>query len=566
MGFHRLHLRERPATRQRARYRQSGGSETAESPTIVGRRRRSPVGLRARVTLGFAAGALVLSGALAAITYFTTSTSILNQARTSIQDLAYSNARAARQALQRHLIEPIPSNVPTTSIAASLGQVIPALLGEINGGTVTETQSLIYVSSTWYHYPTTFTQSNLPAALVAYTKSGTPAEQFFSYAGVPRLAVGVPLPAVGAIYIGVFDLASTAHTLSVLLATLVSAAIATTVAGAILGRWAAARALRPLRDVSQAALAIASGRLGTRLETADVSDLAVLASSFNRMVDRLQQRIERDARFTSDVSHELRSPLTTLAASLSVLEARRDDLPDRSQQALDLLGTEVRRFQRMVGDLLEISKIDAGSARLDGSVVEIGELVRRACSAPGARAVPVELRPGVEHTEVVVEKRRFERIIANLLENAQRYAGGATRVVVETRDSTVRIAVEDAGPGVPVSDRERIFERFSRGTGDAGKRGSGVGTGLGLALVTEHVKMHGGRVFIEDFPGGGARFVVELPTARSASSPVPSAEYGTPDDPGTQDPGTQDPRIQSPVGASGARPDRDDRVRGETRP
>ncbi len=143
------------------------------------------------------------------------------------------------------------------------------------------------------------------------------------------------------------------------------------------------------------------------------------------MVDQLQERIEREARFTSDVNHELRSPLTTLANSLSVLEARRDELPPRALQALDLLGAEVRRFRRLVDELLEISRIDAKPDDISRDEVTIGSFVEHTVQATGTN-VPTQFGPGVASQHILVDKRRFERIFANLFENAQRYAGGVT--------------------------------------------------------------------------------------------------------------------------------------------
>ena len=133
--------------------------------------------------------------------------------------------------------------------------------------------------------------------------------------------------------------------------------------------------------------------------------------------------------------------------------------------------------------------------------------------------MPVKIDPEDDHRELVVDKRRIERVFGNLIENADRYAGGVTQVVVETGDHFVRVSVDDAGPGIPPADRDRIFERFARGAGTAGSRGAGAGTGLGLALVQEHVRLHGGRVWVTDAPTGGARFVVELPVSRSADRP-----------------------------------------------
>jgi len=159
--------------------------------------------------------------------------------------------------------------------------------------------------------------------------------------------------------------------------------------------------------------------------------------------------------------------------------------------------------------LLEISRFDAGAVDFEADIVKVGELVRRAVGT--SRAIPIVMGPDVASREIAVDKRRFERIIANLLENAERHAGGASRVLVEAHDSTLRIAIEDAGPGIDPRDREHIFERFARGSGSAGARGAGQGTGLGLALVYEHVKLHGGSVVVEDAPSGGTRFVVALP-------------------------------------------------------
>ncbi|MGP8163202.1 MAG: ATP-binding protein [Acidimicrobiales bacterium] len=462
-------------------------------------------GLRARITAGFALGALVLSLLITSITYFTTSSSIVAQDEHSFELQALANATSLHE------------SVYARDPAILLGNVF-GLSDELRSST---SYSLIYLNSidTWVaSSPVTFSQNNLPASLRTMTLSGRAVEQTFSFHGAPHFGVGIALP-LGAYYFGVFSLSNATATLHVLLASLVAAAVVTTLLGAALGRWAAGRTLRPLHDVSLAASAIASGMLDTRLETVDERDLATLTLSFNRMADRLQERIERDARFTSDVSHELRSPLTTLATSLSVIESRREELPERAQRALDLLGAEVRRFQRMVRDLLEISRFDARSADFATEPVEIGDLVRHAVAPVGHDPVPVKIDPEDDHRELVVDKRRIERVFGNLIENADRYAGGVTQVVVETGDHFVRVSVDDAGPGIPPADRDRIFERFARGAGTAGSRGAGAGTGLGLALVQEHVRLHGGRVWVTDAPTGGARFVVELPVSRSAVRP-----------------------------------------------
>lgn len=352
----------------------------------------------------------------------------------------------------------------------------------------------------------------IPFALRNKVIGGEPALMRYELGGKPELAVGIPIPAAEAAYFEIVELVELQNTLESLGLSLLGAALVTTMAGAFLGLWASRRALRPLADVSQAAVAIAGGRLDTRLEAVEDADLAVLASSFNDMAQALQDRIERDARFASDVSHELRSPLMTLSAAAEVLEKRRDELSERSRSALDLLVSEILRFQQLVEDLLEISRFDAGAARLELDEVSIAELVMQAVGASSEHDIPVQLDAELAGVVVEADKRRLVRVIANLIDNAAKYGEGATSVALQKVDEGVQIAVEDAGPGVSMDDRDVIFERFARG-GGSGRRGSGEGVGLGLALVAEHVRLHGGRVWVEDRVDGadGARFVVELP-------------------------------------------------------
>jgi signal transduction histidine kinase len=264
-------------------------------------------------------------------------------------------------------------------------------------------------------------------------------------------------------------------------------------------------------------MALAAGRLDTRLAASADPDLRPITSSFNEMAQALQDRIERDARFASDVSHELRSPLMTLAASAEVMGNQRDDLPERARSALDLMVADIDRFQTLVEDLLEISRFDAGVVRLELEEVHLAELVMQAVSHSSDDDVPVELEADLAGVVVNADKRRIVRLIANLLDNARRYGGGATSVSLRRVGDEVQIAVEDKGAGVPEQDRELIFERFNRGSA-AGRRGASDGVGLGLALVAEHVNLHGGRVWVEGRADGepGARFVVQLPVQEQA--------------------------------------------------
>jgi signal transduction histidine kinase len=193
-------------------------------------------------------------------------------------------------------------------------------------------------------------------------------------------------------------------------------------------------------------------------------------------------------------------------------------MPQRAQAALDLMVADVNRFRQLVEDLLEISRFDAGVMHLDLDEVRVAELVMQAVSTSTDADIPVDIDSELAGVVVQADKRRLVRVIANLLDNAAKYAGGASRVELRQVDGNVQIAVEDEGDGIPPDDRRRIFDRFSRGL-IAGRRSSSDGVGLGLSLVAEHVRLHGGDVWVEDRADGkqGARFVVVLPVATSGS-------------------------------------------------
>jgi len=455
-------------------------------------RRRSRLGLRSRVTVTFGLGALALSATMAGLTYFTARQFILNERQTAILRQAYVNASLARSSLRE------------------VNPDIPQLLSSLD--TVAGSTSVLELRDQWYATSLTVSKDAIPVGLRSLVLSGAPAMQRFALGNTPEMVVGLPIPSVDASYFEVFSLEDPSRTLRILALALAGAALVTTAAGAVIGRWASGRALRPLAQVSKAAETVAGGSLDTRLLAAGDPELSALADSFNRMTEALQERINHEVRFTSDVSHELRSPLTTLATALGVLESHRDELPDRSRHALDLLSAELRRFQRMVGDLLEISRMDTGSAELLLDEVEVGELARHAAVAGGAAAVPVDVDPTLVGVRLTVDKRRIERVVTNLVANADHHAGGVTRLSVEPGPGVVRLVVADRGPGVSPGERDRIFERFYRGQA-AGQRGASTGTGLGLSLVAEHVRLHGGRVWVETGAGGENRFVVELPVA-----------------------------------------------------
>ncbi|MHB8341039.1 MAG: sensor histidine kinase, partial [Mycobacteriales bacterium] len=189
---------------------------------------------------------------------------------------------------------------------------------------------------------------------------------------------------------------------------------------------------------------------------------------------------------------------------------RRESLPPRGQQALDLLGQDLHRFQRLVEDLLEIGRLDLAAPESSVEPVRIAEFVLRVAREQLPPEVPVQVEAAAMDVGVRADKRRLERVLVNLFDNAARHAGGVSAFEVVAAGGWVRITVEDRGPGIPATDRERVFERFAR---LAPARDRTDGAGLGLALAREHVAAHHGRIWVEEASGGGARFVVMLPVA-----------------------------------------------------
>jgi signal transduction histidine kinase len=479
-------------------------------------RRSGGVGLRRRILLIFTLGSLTLSAFLAITTYGLVRSNLLEQRYSASRQAAYSHA----QVVLRDLRSEPPDSGGAHEELRQLGVQRP----------------VIYYHGTWSAGMSRFGSQELPPSLVTdVIDESTPARMITNAGGETVMVFGIPLPETGA-YFEFFELREDNQTLSNVALSLFLASVITTLLGVLLGVFAARRAVRPVAEAAQAAKAIAGGHLGTRLPPSDDPDLGVLAGSFNDMASALQLRIERDARFASDVSHELRSPLMTLSASVEVMEARRQEMPERAQAALDLLSSDVSRFQGLVEDLLEISRFDAGAIRLHLEDLHVVQFVRNAVAVSSAPSITVVATDRADLAIIRGDRRRLARVLANLIDNALAYGGGEPAITVAHANlpdeplTHVQISVEDHGPGVPVEERALIFERFARGV-TAGRRSGSEGAGLGLALVDEHVRIHGGRVWVEDrFDGTpGARFVIELPASEPTADPD-AADAPTDDD------------------------------------
>ncbi len=461
------------------------------------RSRPAALGLRRRILLIITLGSIALSVLLAATTFGLTRSNLVAER----DEVAIDTSRRNALGVERDLRPTLPSE--PIAARASLDRIGVQ-------------RYMIWYRDSQYGTPP-YTRDNIPPELFEQVVgNATPARQIVRIEDDLNIIVGWSVPDVGA-YFEFFPLDDVDSTLSNLRVALVLAALITTGLGVLVGILSARRAVRPLGTAAQAASAIAGGRLDTRLGHTEDPDLRVLTESFNDMAEALEKRVERDARFASDVSHELRSPLMTLAASVEVMEARRDDLPERAQSALNLLSGDVVRFQGLVEDLLEISRFDAGAIRLNMEELLAAEFVRQAVGVSSAPTTRVNVSERAELALIRGDKRRLARVIANLIDNARAYGGGDPEVTIEVNNlssepmSHVTIAVEDRGLGVPLEERLLIFDRFARG-GGSGRRTGSEGAGLGLSLADEHVRMHGGRIWVEDRLDGetGARFVIEL--------------------------------------------------------
>lgn len=444
---------------------------------------RVHLGLRARVTAVFAVLALALSVTLSLASYELTRSFLVSQRTDAARQSAFFNARVVRDALR---VDPAD---------------VTGALDEAASG---DNAVVLRVGDSWFG-TSVGGERRVPPSLRTLVDEGSAGTQRTTVLSQPTVAIGIPLPAVDGAYFELVRLSELDDTLNRLAQALGVAAVLVTLLGAVVGRYASGRVLRPVRRMAAAAAEISDGALDERLDADDDSDLEPFVDAFNEMVSALHGRIEREAQFASDVSHELRTPLAKMSAALSVARRRRQST-ESVDAALDVLDLELRGFTGLVLDLLDISRMEAGVAELDLEEAEPGELVREIVASASRPDVAVHVESSAPR-RVRVDRRRVGQVLTNLLDNAEAYAGGAVAVVVAGTSEWLVLAVDDAGPGVRPDEREYVFDRFARGRTSM----NAAGTGLGLALVVEHVRLHRGMVWVEDAPAGGARFVVSIP-------------------------------------------------------
>ena len=330
-----------------------------------------------------------------------------------------------------------------------------------------------------------------------------------------------------------FPLTQEVATLAVLRYAVVSTGAILVILLTLIAALVSRQVVTPVRAARRAAESLASGNLRDRMKVRGQDDLARLATSMNYMASELEKQINTleelsavQQRFVSDVSHELRTPLTTVRMASEVLYEAREDFDPVAARSAELLQKELDRFEALLGDLLEISRFDAGAAQLSVEEVDLRDLVHRVVDANVQLAETNNTEVNVHESgeaKAEVDTRRIERILRNLLVNAIEHSEGhPIDILIESDDAAVAIAVRDHGVGFEASQARQVFHRFWRG--DASRARAVGGTGLGLAIAMEDANLHGGWLTAWGRPAMGAQFRLTLPRKVGAileTSPLP---------------------------------------------
>jgi two-component system sensor histidine kinase MtrB len=279
--------------------------------------------------------------------------------------------------------------------------------------------------------------------------------------------------------------------------------------------------VRPVRDAARIANQFTDGDFSQRMQVGSQDEMASLAHSYNEMAQSIEQQISRlenlsrvQQRFVSDVSHELRTPLTTLRMASEVIYNQRTTFDPVVARSSELLAAQIDRFERLLEDLLEVSRFDAEVAVLEPVDFDVVNLVKRCVADFELGEVPtdsgIRIEPEAPTIQIKADIRRVERILRNLLSNALDHADGKEIVVtIRATESEVAIGVRDFGPGLNESALIRVFDRFWRA--DPSRARIRGGTGLGLSISLEDARLHNGELDAWGRPGKGAHFVLTLP-------------------------------------------------------
>lgn len=332
----------------------------------------------------------------------------------------------------------------------------------------------------------------------------------------------------------VFDLSDVQRTLTFIQQTLVIGG-AILILLIVLVSWFVVRmTVAPIRMVAETSSKFAAGQLNVRIPVHGEDEISTLAHSFNNMATSIKNQITQLAelsqlqqRFVSDVSHELRTPMTTIRLAGDMLYEQREKLPAKVRRSAELLQSQTQRFEALLSDLLEISRIDAGQVLLEHDPVSIAKLVEETVddfsSIAEQQGSDIRLIAVGGYLEADVDARRIRRIIRNLLGNAIEHGEGNPIVVsVDSNESAVAVSVRDYGIGMTEVEVNQVFDRFWRA--DPSRKRTLGGTGLGLAISLEDANLHNGWLEVWSEKGNGSCFRLTLPIRRNEDievSPLP---------------------------------------------
>ncbi|HEX6208415.1 MAG TPA: HAMP domain-containing sensor histidine kinase [Actinomycetota bacterium] len=453
--------------------------------------RRRPRGLRRRIMVAFIGGALGVSALVAGSTYYLADRYLVNQRIEAATEQSFSNIAFAVRYVE-----------PEQASLAELAGLLEAR-GSFD--------VLLMKGEQWFPSTLSITQRSVPAPVLEEVRRGQVAYRF--QRDEPFLVFGSPIPGSDITAFFFYPVREVAEALALLWKVLLMVSLGAVMLAAIAAVRVSRRVVHPVRLASDAARRVAEGLLATRLPVAERDEIGTMAHSFNEMAAALEERIARERRFVGDVSHELRTPLTTLRASADYLLERADELPEQHVRAVELLSADLDYLRRLVDDLLDISRLESGPIQLSLEPLNVGDLVREVVAQRSRVAdgeVRVEVDGGGDSLTTLADKRRLERVVGNLVDNALTHGGLPVTVRVGAANGTITLAVEDRGPGIGGRDLPRIFDRFYKAD-PSRPRLDGRGSGLGLAFAQENAKLHGGEIEVESSPGAGATFLFRLP-------------------------------------------------------
>ncbi|MFJ8657930.1 ATP-binding protein [Streptomyces sp. NPDC093795] len=474
--------------------------------------------LRLRLVVVFALVALTAAVAASGIAYWLNREAVL----TRTQDGALNDFRQEMQNRAATLpLRPTQDELRRTAEQMATGsrdyQVL--LLGERAAG-----KPIVGASD-----PDDFTLADVPRSLTEAVDTERPVTDANPYAyhlfwqrternGTPYLVGGTRIDGGGPAGYMFKSLAAEKADLNSLAWSL-GIATALAVAGSVLlAQVAATTVLRPVHRLGEAAKQLGEGKLDTRLRVTGADELADLTRTFNSAAESLQKKVadmsareESSRRFVADMSHELRTPLTALTAVTEVLEDEQDSLDPMIAPAVALVVSETHRLNNLVENLMEVTRFDAGTARLVLDEVDIADQITACIDARAwLDAVDLDAERGIV---APLDPRRLDVILANLIGNALKHGGSPVRVSVRTEDDELVIAVRDHGPGIPEEVLPHVFDRFYKASAS---RPRSDGSGLGLSIAMENALIHGGSITAansvgEDGAVDGAVFVLRLP-------------------------------------------------------